>query len=102
MDVNADKNRAERCNALADEVEAALSKHAVVRHPKYGKIYAYEVDGYGNHMFMDDANVPSLLSMSYLGIIPESDKIWKRTRKFVWSEDNPYFFRGSCGRWCRV
>ncbi|MDD6751547.1 MAG: glycoside hydrolase family 125 protein [Bacteroidales bacterium] len=97
MDVNADKNRAERCNALADEVEAALSKHAVVRHPKYGKIYAYEVDGYGNHMFMDDANVPSLLSMSYLGIIPESDKIWKRTRKFVWSEDNPYFFRGSCG-----
>jgi len=49
-------------------VETALKKYAVYNHPKYGKIYAFEVDGFGNHMLMDDANVPSLLAMPYLGI----------------------------------
>ena len=52
---------------LADEVEQALKKYAVVEHPKYGKIYAFEVDGFGNSFIMDDANVPSLLAMAYLG-----------------------------------
>ena len=85
------------CLSLASEVEAALKEHAVVRHPKYGKIYAFEVDGFGNALMMDDANVPSLLALPYLCDVPLSDKIWQNTRRFVWSEDNPYFFRGSAG-----
>ena len=85
------------CLALADEVETALNKYAIVHHPKYGDIYAYEVDGFGNVLLMDDANVPSLLAMPYLGDISRTDPVYMNTRRFVWSEDNPYFFRGTAG-----
>ena len=88
---------AHECRALADEVETALQKYAVVEHPKYGKIYAYEVDGYGNYAMMDDANVPSLLALPYMGWGTADDSIYRNTRRFVWSEDNPYFFRGKAG-----
>lgn len=88
---------AQECRALADEVETALQKYAVVEHPKYGKIYAYEVDGYGNYTMMDDANVPSLLALPYMGWGKADDPIYRNTRNFVWSEDNPYFFRGKAG-----
>ena len=74
-----------------------MKKYAVYDHPKYGKIYAYEVDGFGNHLLMDDANVPSLLAMAYLGDVSQDDPIYQNTRRFVWSEDNPYFFRGKAG-----
>ena len=95
--VNHDRQRAQSCWKLADEVEQALRKYAVVDHPTYGKIYAYEVDGYGSHLLMDDANVPSLLSMAYLGDVPLSDPVYQNTRRFVWSTDNPAFFRGKAG-----
>ena len=88
---------AQECRALADEVETALQKYAVVEHPKYGRIYAYEVDGYGNYTMMDDANVPSLLALPYMGWGNADDPIYRNTRNFVWSEDNPYFFRGKAG-----
>src|SRR5690606_32809101 len=61
-----DNGTARELRALATEVENALKEHAVVDHPKYGKIYAYEVDGFGNRLLMDDANVPSLLALPYL------------------------------------
>ena len=86
---------AQDCSALAAEVKDALQKYAVYDHPKYGKIYAYEVDGFGNRLLMDDANVPSLLGMGYLGDVEMNDPIYQNTRRFVWSEDNPCFFRGS-------
>lgn len=85
---------AAECNALANEVDAAIKKHAIVKHPKYGKIYAFEVDGFGNYLMMDDANVPSLLSLPYLGYCSAKDKIYQNTRKFIWSIDNPYFYKG--------
>ncbi len=95
--VNHNTKLAKECNLLADEVESALRKYAVVEHPKYGKIYAFEVDGFGSHLLMDDANVPSLLAMGYLGDVPMNDPIYQNTRRFVWSEDNPSFFRGKAG-----
>ena len=95
--VNNDGMLADSCTALADEVEKALKQYAVCHHPKYGDIYAYEVDGFGNQLMMDDANVPSLLAMAYLGDVPTDDPIYQNTRRFVWSEDNPYFFRGRAG-----
>jgi meiotically up-regulated gene 157 (Mug157) protein len=95
--VNKNADLATQCSSLADEVHNALMEHAVYNHPKYGKIYAFEVDGYGNHMLMDDANVPSLLAMPYLGDVDVNDPIYQNTRRFVWSEDNPYFFRGKAG-----
>ncbi len=82
---------------LADEVENALKQYAICHHRKYGDIYAYEVDGFGNQLLSDDANVPSLLAMPYLGDVDIDDPIYQNTRRFVWSEDNPYFFRGRAG-----
>ncbi len=95
--VNKNAALAGRCTALADEVEAALKKYAVYNHPEYGKMYAFEVDGYGNYHLMDDANVPSLLAMAYLGDVDVNDPIYQNTRRYVWSENNPYFFRGPAG-----
>ncbi len=95
--VNHRADLAQSCTILADEVAEALRKHAVVEHPKYGKIYAFEVDGFGNHLLMDDANVPSLLAMGYLGDVPMNDSVYQNTRRFVWSEDNPWFFSGKAG-----
>ncbi|MBR0298043.1 MAG: glycoside hydrolase family 125 protein [Bacteroidales bacterium] len=95
--VSGEKALASECKALASEVESALKKHAIVKHPKYGKIYAFEVDGFGNAFLMDDSNAPSLLSLPYLCDVPLSDKVYQNTRRFVWSEDNPYFFRGKAG-----
>lgn len=82
------------CKRLADEVSEAIEAYAVVKHLDFGKIYAYEVDGYGNRLFQDDANVPSLMSLAYLGVHQPEDPIYKRTRAFLLSDSNPYFFRG--------
>lgn len=95
--VNKEASLAADCRALADEVEVALKRYATYNHPEFGTIYAFEVDGFGNHLLMDDANVPSLLAMPYLGDINVDDPIYQNTRRFVWSDSNPYFFRGKAG-----
>jgi len=95
--VNDKAELAQQCTDLADEVEQALKQYAVAQHPKYGKIYAFEVDGYGSQLLMDDANVPSLLALAYLGDVDVNDPIYQNTRRFVWSEDNPAFFKGKAG-----
>ena len=95
--VNDERELADECTALADEVAAALQKYAVVEHPEFGKIYAFEVDGFGSAQLMDDANVPSLLAMPYLGDVERTDPIYENTRRFVWSTENPYFWRGAAG-----
>lgn len=95
--INQRADLATQCRELASEVQQALQQYSVYNHPKYGKIYAYEVDGFGNQLLMDDANVPSLLSMPYLGDIDVNDFIYQNTRRFIWSQDNPFFFRGVAG-----
>lgn len=77
------------------EVYNALQTYAVVNHPKFGKIYAFEIDGFGSAYLSDDANVPNLLALPYLGGVDSDDAIYANTRRFVWSEYNPYFFKGS-------
>ncbi len=84
-------------NALAGEVEAALRMHGQIE-TEQGRIWAYEVDGYGNSLRMDDANAPGLLSLSYLGCVPPAEQaLFARTRAFALSPANPYFFQGSAG-----
>lgn len=95
--VNKNASMAAECRELASEVEAAIKKYAVVKHPKFGKIYAFEVDGFGNTYLMDDSNAPSLLSLAYLGDVKMNDPIYRNTRKFVLSDSNPYFFKGKAG-----
>ncbi|RYE11559.1 MAG: glycoside hydrolase family 125 protein, partial [Sphingobacteriales bacterium] len=80
--------------SLSNEVNEALKQHAVIDHPAYGKIYAYEVNGFGSYNLMDDANVPSLLSMPYLGALTNTDPVYVNTRKMLLSENNPFFFKG--------
>ncbi len=90
-----DESTAAKMLALAAEVEAALQKHAVVNHAVHGKVYAYEIDGFGSANIMDDSNVPSLLSLPYLGAIKPNDPVYINTRKLVLSSSNPFFFRGT-------
>jgi meiotically up-regulated gene 157 (Mug157) protein len=85
---------ASQCTALATEVQTAIDKYAIADHLNYGKIYAFEVDGFGNRLFMDEANVPNLLGLPYLGCVEGNNPVYLNTRKFVWSADNPYFFKG--------
>lgn len=90
-----DEALALRAEKLASEIDEGIKKYGIVDHPKYGKIYAYETDGLGNYNLMDDANVPSLLSAPYIGYCSVDDEIYQNTRKFILSEDNPYYFSGS-------
>ncbi|WP_102124704.1 glycoside hydrolase family 125 protein [Deinococcus planocerae] len=80
--------------SLAASIQAGLDAHAKVEHPEFGTIYAYEVDGLGNYLLMDDANVPSLLSLPYLGSCAQDDPLYLNTRRFVLSRANPYFYSG--------
>lgn len=90
-EIKNDNDFARRCDSLADEVAAAIEKYGIVNHPEYGKVYAFEVDGFYNHVFMDDANVPSLLALPYLGCVDMDDPVYLNTRKLVLSNANPYF-----------
>ena len=81
------------CAELSMEVLSALEQFDHIPTPA-GDIWAYEVDGYGNQLFMDDANAPGLLSLAYLGCCSAEDPVYQRTRARAWSSSNPYFFKG--------
>lgn len=91
------KSFARECQDLAHELAAAIETYGKTSHAKHRLVYAYEVDGFGNQLFMDDANAPSLLSLPYFGCCTIDDPTYLNTRAFVLSEDNPYFFRGRAG-----
>ncbi|KAJ2719230.1 hypothetical protein GGI07_005339 [Coemansia sp. Benny D115] len=81
---------------MAREIRDGIQRHAVVEHPDYGSVYAYEVDGYGGRLMMDDANVPSLLALPYLGFVSRSDPVYRNTRRMVLSAaGNPWYFEGT-------
>lgn len=92
--VLSDTKLAGEAKELAEEIEQGIRRYGVMEHPKYGKVYAYETDGLGNYNLMDDANVPSLLSLPYLGYTTPDDPIYQNTRRLILSEDNPYYFSG--------
>nr|WP_267404845.1 MULTISPECIES: glycoside hydrolase family 125 protein [unclassified Chryseobacterium] len=89
-----DENSSNQFKNLAKNVDEAIQKYAILNHPTAGKIYALEVDGFGNALFMDDANVPNLLSIPYLGYASKDDEVYKNTRKFSLSHANPWFSEG--------
>jgi len=91
-----DTGLANDCVALADEVAAALEQYGQIDTKNHGRVWAYEVDGYGDTLRMDDANAPGILSLDYLDCVPATQRaLYERSRSFVLSSDNPYFFRGS-------
>lgn len=89
-----DNDFSDACMSFSNQVKLAVEKHAIKEHVDFGKIYSYEVDGFGNNLFMDDANVPSLMSLAYIGGHSPKDRIYKNTRKFLISDSNPWFLRG--------
>jgi hypothetical protein len=82
-------------SALAAELRDATRRHGVVDHPDFGPVYAYEVDGLGNELLMDDANMPSLLSLPITAGVPITDPLYTATRGFALSPANPTWYSGS-------
>jgi meiotically up-regulated gene 157 (Mug157) protein len=80
---------------LAGEIAAGIAKHGVVNHPDFGDIYAYEVDGLGDTLLMDDSNMPSLLSLPLTGGVDAADPLYQATRAFILSDANPFFHQGT-------
>jgi meiotically up-regulated gene 157 (Mug157) protein len=87
----------QRSDRLAYQIDRGLRKYSTVISEQWEEIYCYEVDGLGNSVLMDDANVPSLLSLPYLEICSLDDPIYQSTREFILSDLNPFYFRGSMG-----
>jgi meiotically up-regulated gene 157 (Mug157) protein len=85
----------EKAHSMSLAIAEGIKTHAVFDHPLFDRVYAYEVDGYGGRIFMDDANLPSLLSLPLLGFVDRSDPVYRNTRKLVLSRlGNPYFLEG--------
>ena len=80
---------------LREEITRGIAAHGMVTHPIHGEIYAYETDGMGHYELMDDANVPSLLSLPLLEVCAMDDPLYLRTRAFVLSGDNRYYYKGA-------
>lgn len=83
---------------LCSDIHLGILAHGIVNHPQFGEIYAYETDGAGHYHLMDDANVPSLLSLPYLGVCSPEEPVYLRTRSYVLSAHNPYYFCGDAAR----
>jgi len=109
--IGSQRNLANHMHNFSQSIRTAISTHGIVQDPVYGKVYAFEVDGFGSSLFclhsmisqitkvkianrMDDANIPSLLSAPFMGYLDVSDPVYQNTRKFILSKDNPYFMRG--------
>ncbi|PTD05826.1 Meiotically up-regulated gene 157 protein [Fusarium culmorum] len=89
-----DEKLAKKMEAMASGIEYGINQHAIIQHPVYGEMYAYEIDGFGSYSLMDDANLPSLLSIPHMGYKPASQHVYDNTRAFVLSPSNPYYARG--------
>lgn len=97
-DLLGDENLAADADRLHREMSDGLAEHATVEGPGGAEIFAYEVDGFGGSALMDDANVPSLLSLPYLGCVDVDDPVYQATRKFLLSPRNQYYFQGTAAK----
>jgi meiotically up-regulated gene 157 (Mug157) protein len=93
-DIAHDDAAAQECLALAEEIAVGLRRYAIVQHPELGPVFAYETDGTGNHVLMDDANLPNLLALPYLNALPLNEPTYQNTRKLLLSTANPLFYKG--------
>nr|WP_154892725.1 glycoside hydrolase family 125 protein [Paenibacillus xylanexedens] len=83
---------------LEEEIRHGISLYGIYNHPVYGRIYAYETDGYGNHCLMDDAGTPGLMSIPYLEYAPVEDTVYQNTRRFILSKENPFYYEGQAAK----
>lgn len=86
---------ATRLQQQAEAIERGIWEHGIVQHKKYGDVFAFEVDGYGSTILMDDANLPSLLALPLLGFVTADNKTYQNTRKMILEKTgNPYYLQG--------
>jgi hypothetical protein len=98
--------RAAKKDRLAEDLEKrarvikeGVWEYGVVEHKRFGKVFAFDVDGYGGHILMDDANVPSLLALPTMGFVENSDPVYVNTRKMILNKaGNPYYLEGKAFR----
>jgi uncharacterized protein len=88
---------ANECGDLAGEVRTAVEQWGKAQKGAHGTVWCYEADGYGNRLFMDDAGVPSLIALPYLGCCTLDDPLYRSTRAMMLSDANPYYYRGQAG-----
>ena len=88
---------AEGTKALAESLCAAMGDVITSSPSLPQRSLPYEVDGYGSHYSMDDANIPSLLSLPFLGYMSTDHPVYHNTRDYVLSSRNPFYFSGSAG-----
>ncbi len=93
-----EKEIVEEAKALAEQIEDGIYKWGVVRHPEFGEIFAYEVDGLGNYLLMDDANLPSLLGAPWFGFCKKNSPVYQNTRRFLLSKSNPFYYSGKLAK----
>lgn len=87
---------AQRLETRAQAITDGIWEHGVVTHQKFGRVFAYEVDGFGSQIIMDDANVPSLLALPRLGFVDKDNEVYQNTRQMLLRKDsNPYYMNGS-------
>lgn len=86
---------AKKLERWSTTIRAGVMEHGVIKHKKYGDVFAYEVDGYGSSILMDDANYPSLLALPVMGFLSVDDPIYQNTRKMLLEKTgNPYYLEG--------
>lgn len=83
-----------RVTKLKNEIDAGIKEYAQVANAAGETVFAFEVDGLGNHSIHDDSNVPSLMAAPYLGYCAQDDPIYLATRKTLLSSENPYYYEG--------
>lgn len=88
----------EELKQLEADIDHGIKLYGIYRHPKFGPIYAYETDGFGNYCLMDDAGTPGLMSIPYLGYVTADDEIYQNTRRFALSKENPFYFEGKAAK----
>lgn len=96
VEVYSDMELAELASVLEQEIRSGIKQYGIVEHDVYGKVYAYEADGLGNYLLMDDAGIPGLLSAPYYRYCSTDDPVYQNTRRMILSKANPYYFEGSC------
>ena len=82
------------CTTLATEIDEAIKKYGIVPHGTAGNVYAYEVDGLGASLLIDEPNMPNLLSLPYFDAKHTHDGVYLNTRQMLFSTFNPYYIQG--------
>lgn len=93
-----DQDYVRELKKLEQEIDRGIRLYGTYRHPEFGPIYAYETDGFGNYCLMDDAGTPGLMSIPYLGYVGADDPVYRNTRRFALSKENPFYYEGTAAK----